>query len=210
MYSNIVVKGMVSIFARTTDKIDVPDPLVVEDLISDKLNNRWKLARMITQHNNIFSNISEGTAFPLQVVLLCNTLKVRKAMSFELLENIFLYCVTSLANFCPLSWPCWEFVLVCYWMYFQTCSSSCWLSCKAFFWFVKSSGLCISLHNLGPTVVTDAKHMSGAWTSGGSQPAQPGTRVADYVKAGGESYNAFLNNCHDASGRMMNVGKGKR
>ena len=40
MYSNIVVKGMVSIFARTTDKIDVPDPLVVEDLISDKYKIR--------------------------------------------------------------------------------------------------------------------------------------------------------------------------
>ena len=29
------------------DKIEVPDPLVVEDLISDKLNNRRKLARLI-------------------------------------------------------------------------------------------------------------------------------------------------------------------
>lgn len=59
-------------------------------------------------------------------------------------------------------------------------------------------------------MVTDAKHMSGAWTSGGSQSAQPGTRVADDVKAGGESYNGVFNNCHDASWRMMNVGKGKR
>ena len=84
------------------------------------------------------------------------------------------------------------------------------LSCKAFFCSVKNSGLVISLHNLGPTVVTDAKHMSGAWTSGGSQPVQPGTRVADYVKAGGGSYNAAFNNCNHASGRMMNVGKGKR
>ena len=58
-------------------------------------------------------------------------------------------------------------------------------------------------------MVTDAKHMSGAWTSGGSQAAQPGTKVADYVKAGGGSYGAF-NNCHHASRRMMDVGKGKR
>ena len=64
--------------------------------------------------------------------------------------------------------------------------------------------------NLVPTVVTDVKHMNGAWTSRGSQSAQPGTRVADYVKAGGESYNGAFNNCHDASRRMMNVGKGKR
>ena len=38
------------IFARTTvDKTEVPDPLVVEDLISCKLNNKRKLARRITQ-----------------------------------------------------------------------------------------------------------------------------------------------------------------
>lgn len=85
------------------------------------------------------------------------------------------------------------------------------LSCKAFFLFIKSSVLFISLHNLGPTVVTDAKHMSGAWTSGGFQPAQPGTRVADsIIKAGGESYNGAFNNCQYASRRMMNVGKGLR
>ena len=50
------------------DKIEVPDPLVVEDLISDKLNNRRKLARLIKQYRDIFSNISEGTAFLLQGV----------------------------------------------------------------------------------------------------------------------------------------------
>ena len=32
------------------DKIEVPDPLVVEDLISDKLNNRRKLARLMKQY----------------------------------------------------------------------------------------------------------------------------------------------------------------
>ena len=46
------------------DKIEVPDPLDVDDLISDKLNNRRKLAR----DRNIFSNISGGTAFLLQGV----------------------------------------------------------------------------------------------------------------------------------------------
>ena len=45
------------------DKTEVPDPLVVEDLISDKLNNRRKLARLIKQYRDIFSNISEGTVF---------------------------------------------------------------------------------------------------------------------------------------------------
>ena len=49
-----------------SDKTGVPDPLVVEDLISDKLNNRRKLARLITQYGDIFSNISKGTAFLLQ------------------------------------------------------------------------------------------------------------------------------------------------
>ena len=36
------------------DKIEVPDPLAVEDLISCKLNNKPKLARLITQYRDIF------------------------------------------------------------------------------------------------------------------------------------------------------------
>ena len=36
------------------DKIEVPDPLAVEDLISSKLNNKPKLARLITQYRDIF------------------------------------------------------------------------------------------------------------------------------------------------------------
>lgn len=60
---------------------------------------------------------------------------------------------------------------------------------------------------LGETVVTNAKHMSGAWKSEGSEQVQPGTKVADYVKAGGENYNVVNDNCHDGSDRMMNVGK---
>ena len=36
------------------NKIEVPDPLAVEDLISSKLNNKRKLARLITQYRDIF------------------------------------------------------------------------------------------------------------------------------------------------------------
>lgn len=61
----------------------------------------------------------------------------------------------------------------------------------------------------GQTVVTNAKHMSGAWKSDGAQPAKPGTRVADYVKAGGSNYNVAFDNCHHGSKRMMNVAKPK-
>ena len=34
------------------NKIEVPDPLAVEDLISSKLNNKRKLARLITQYRD--------------------------------------------------------------------------------------------------------------------------------------------------------------
>ena len=51
------------------NKIEVLDPLAVEDLISSKLNNKRKFARLITQYRDIFfPNISEGTAFLLQGV----------------------------------------------------------------------------------------------------------------------------------------------
>ena len=33
------------------NKIEVPDPLAVEDLISSKLNSKRKLARLITQYS---------------------------------------------------------------------------------------------------------------------------------------------------------------
>ena len=36
------------------NKIEVPDPLAVEDLISSKLNNKRKLVRLITQYRDIF------------------------------------------------------------------------------------------------------------------------------------------------------------
>ena len=50
------------------DKLEVPDPLAVEDLISYNLNNRRKLATFITLYRKIFFNISEGTAKLLQIV----------------------------------------------------------------------------------------------------------------------------------------------
>ena len=37
-------------------KIEVPDPLAIEDLISYKLNNRRQFARLIIQYRTIFSN----------------------------------------------------------------------------------------------------------------------------------------------------------
>lgn len=57
------------------------------------------------------------------------------------------------------------------------------------------------------TVVTNAKHMSEDWKSGGSQSLKPGTRVADYVKAGGRHYSLLSDNCHHGSKRMIAVGK---
>ena len=36
------------------DKTEVPDPLIVEDLISYNMNNGRKLARLITQYRDIF------------------------------------------------------------------------------------------------------------------------------------------------------------
>ena len=35
------------------NKIEVPDPLAVEDLISSKLNNKGKFAKLITQYRDI-------------------------------------------------------------------------------------------------------------------------------------------------------------
>ena len=36
------------------NKIEVPDPLALEDLISSKLNNKQKLTRLIAQYRDIF------------------------------------------------------------------------------------------------------------------------------------------------------------
>ena len=72
--SKTALKAPSSDFTRSNfckdhrDKIEVPDHLVVVDRISDKLNNRRELARLIKQYRHIFSIISEGTAFLLQGV----------------------------------------------------------------------------------------------------------------------------------------------
>ena len=51
------------------NKIEVPDPLAVDDLISSKLNNKRKLARLMTQYRDIFFPIfRKAVAFPLQGV----------------------------------------------------------------------------------------------------------------------------------------------
>ena len=73
------------------DKTEVPDPLAIEDLISCKLNNKRKLARLITQYGDIFfSNISEGTAFLFRVLQ-------RMTLVFNVTDlkyEFFLFCVT--------------------------------------------------------------------------------------------------------------------
>ena len=72
------------------DKTEAPEPLAVDDLISYKLNNRRQLVRLITQYRNIYSNISEGTAFLLYGV-------TENDSSFKRYK--FLFCVISLAYF---------------------------------------------------------------------------------------------------------------
>ena len=57
------------------------------------------------------------------------------------------------------------------------------------------------------TVVTDAKHMSNAWSNSGEGKRVNGKSVGDFVKAGGKNYDLRKDNCHDASGRMYNLGK---
>ena len=52
-----IVKG---IFGAYATDVRVPDLLAVEDLISSKLNNKRKLARLITQYRDIFFPIFPG------------------------------------------------------------------------------------------------------------------------------------------------------
>ncbi|XP_076746469.1 uncharacterized protein LOC143421182 [Maylandia zebra] len=54
------------------------------------------------------------------------------------------------------------------------------------------------------TVVTDARHMSSAWTPVSSREFQGSKTVSDFVSAGGPNYNLVSDNCHLASCRMMN------
>ena len=59
----------------------------------------------------------------------------------------------------------------------------------------------------GQTVVTDAKHMSNAWSKSKEEKNVNGKSVGDFVKTGGKDYNLFTNNCNHASDRMDNLGK---
>ncbi|XP_037392307.1 uncharacterized protein LOC119262934 [Pygocentrus nattereri] len=53
------------------------------------------------------------------------------------------------------------------------------------------------------TVVVDARHMSSSWKIIETKNFRGSKRVADFVKAGGTDYSLIFDNCHDASGRMM-------
>ena len=82
------------------DKIEVPDPLAVEDLISGKLDSKRKLARLITQYRDIFfpiypssgcyslSNISEGAAFLLQGVTVFLIYRKARPSFFRVLRSL--------------------------------------------------------------------------------------------------------------------------
>ena len=74
------VSSVVNICKDHRDKIEVPDPLAVEDLISCKLNNKPKLTLKTR-------------------VILCNTLKKEGRAFRNIGKNISLYCVISFANF---------------------------------------------------------------------------------------------------------------
>ncbi|XP_051791925.1 uncharacterized protein LOC127530090 isoform X2 [Erpetoichthys calabaricus] len=53
------------------------------------------------------------------------------------------------------------------------------------------------------TVVVDAKHMSHEWKVIETKDFEGTRTVSDFVKAGGSYYNLLIDNCHDASRRMM-------
>ncbi|KAG7218223.1 hypothetical protein INR49_007975 [Caranx melampygus] len=53
------------------------------------------------------------------------------------------------------------------------------------------------------TVVVDAKHMSSEWKLEETKVFDGRKTVSDFVKAGGEFYHWLVDNCHLASGRMM-------
>uniref|UniRef100_A0A3B4VEC6 Uncharacterized protein n=1 Tax=Seriola dumerili TaxID=41447 RepID=A0A3B4VEC6_SERDU len=53
------------------------------------------------------------------------------------------------------------------------------------------------------TVVVDAQHMSSDWKLDETRVFDGEKTVSDFVKAGGESYNIFFDNCHSGSRRMM-------
>ncbi|XP_052000141.1 uncharacterized protein LOC127656048 isoform X4 [Xyrauchen texanus] len=53
------------------------------------------------------------------------------------------------------------------------------------------------------TVVVDARHMSNNWKIVETKNFGGSKTVSDFVKAGGTDYKLIFDNCHDASGRMM-------
>ena len=82
----------------------------------------------------------------------------------------------------------------------------------------KHSGVVVTLENgerwlvhkgseyskVSDTVVVNAKWMSSNWTRTSIKHVYH-SRVVDYVRAGGATYNLFSDNCHDASRRMMRL-----
>ncbi|XP_073728349.1 uncharacterized protein [Misgurnus anguillicaudatus] len=53
------------------------------------------------------------------------------------------------------------------------------------------------------TVVVDARHMSKKWKIVETKNFGGSKTVSDFVKAGGTDYTIIFDDCHDASGRMM-------
>ncbi|XP_055067765.2 uncharacterized protein [Misgurnus anguillicaudatus] len=53
------------------------------------------------------------------------------------------------------------------------------------------------------TVVVDARHMSNKWKIVETKNFGGSKTVSDFLKAGGTDYTLLFDNCHDASGRMM-------
>ncbi|XP_051576327.1 uncharacterized protein LOC127453731 [Myxocyprinus asiaticus] len=56
---------------------------------------------------------------------------------------------------------------------------------------------------LSQTVVVNARHMSSNWKIVETKDFGGSKTVSDFVKAGGTDYKLIFDNCHDASGRMM-------
>uniref|UniRef100_A0AAY4CEL6 Uncharacterized protein n=1 Tax=Denticeps clupeoides TaxID=299321 RepID=A0AAY4CEL6_9TELE len=53
------------------------------------------------------------------------------------------------------------------------------------------------------TVVVDARHMNKDWKIIETKDFQGSKTISDFVKAGGTDYSLIFDNCHFASGRMM-------
>ena len=53
-------------------------------------------------------------------------------------------------------------------------------------------------------MVTNTKHMSDKWVVT-ERKSIDNAILADFVKVGGKHYNLVMDNCHDASERMMDM-----